>query len=287
MSHSPHIADVSRGNFDVLVLEKSREVPVLVDFWAAWCGPCRMLMPLLAKLAEEYRGKFFLAKVNTDAEQELAARYQVRSIPTVRLFRDGQAVDGFVGVQPESAIRALLDRYIVRESDLVARQALAALEAGRTDEAVEMLRRAAESDPSNDRVTVALARALLESGRLEEASQAIQSLPPERRSDPEITRLAARLELAQQTAGAPALAELQRRLNADASDHEARYLLGLRYIVCGQYEAGLEQLLELVHRNRKFRDDAARKAMISVFNLLGSQHPLTHRYRGLLASALN
>ncbi len=287
MSHSPYICDVNRNNFNALVLEKSREVPVLVDFWAAWCGPCRILMPVLAKLADEYRGKFFLAKVDTDAEPELALRYEVRSIPTVRLFHNGQAVDGFIGVQPERAIRALLDRYIVRESDVVVRQALEALEAGRVDESLEMLRHAAESDPSNDRLTVALARALLEAGRLKEAEQTIRSLPLDRHSDPEVARLKARLELARQTADAPALTELARRLDADSTDNEARYLLGLRCIVSGQYEAGLEQLLEIVRRDRKFRDDAARKAMITVFRLLGNDHPLTLRYRGLLASTLN
>jgi putative thioredoxin len=287
MTTSPYIADVGRENFDTLVIEKSREVPVLVDFWASWCGPCRMLMPLLAKLAEEYRGKFFLAKVNTDAEQELAARYDVRSIPTVRLFRDGQAVDGFIGVQPEGAIRALLDRYIVRESDLMAREALAALEAGRTEEAVAKLEQAAASDPTNHRVTVALARALIEAGRLEQAEQAIHALPIDRRQDPEVTRLASRLELARALAGAPSAAELEKRLAANPDDLEARFLLGLAELVAGRYEAGLERLLDVVRRDRKFRDDAARKAMVAAFNLLGHSHPTTVRYRGLLASALN
>ncbi len=287
MSTSPYIADVGRDDFATLVIEKSREVPVLVDFWAAWCGPCRMLMPLLAKLAEEYRGKFFLAKVNTDAEQELAARYDVRSIPTVRLFRDGQPVDGFIGVQSEGAIRALLDRYILRESDIAAREALAALEAGRVEEAVEKLRQAAASDPANHRVTVALARALIEAGRLEEAEQAIRTLPLDRRQDPEVMRLAARLELARPLAGAPPAAELEKRLAANPGDLEARYLLGLGDLTAGRYEAGLDRLLEVVRRDRRFRDEAARKAMIAAFNLLGHHHPITVRYRGLLASALN
>lgn len=287
MSNSPYISEVTRQDFAEKVLARSRTVPVLVDFWASWCAPCQMLMPVLARLADEYRGKFLLAKVNTDAEQELALRYGIRSLPTVRLFKDGEPVDGFIGVQPERAIRALIERYIVRESDAMAAQARELLAAGRTDEALALLRRAAERDPGNDRVTVALAEAQLAAGRPEEAEQAIRTLPPARGSEADIVALKARLEFARLAAGAPPCAALEQRLAADPNDSEARYFLAVRHIAAGRYESGLEQLLELVRRDRRFREDAARKAMVGVFNILGGTHPLTNRYRGLLSSALN
>src|SRR5712692_8819273 len=118
MSASRYIADVKQQDFDSLVLQKSREVPVLVDFWAAWCGPCRMLAPILAKLADEYQGKFFLAKIDTDSEKALAAKYGIRSLPTVKLFKNHEVVNEFIGVQPEKTMRALIDRCIARESDV-------------------------------------------------------------------------------------------------------------------------------------------------------------------------
>ena len=132
MSPSPHIADVTQQTFESLVLAKSREIPVLADFWAAWCGPCKQLMPVLAKLADEYGGKFFLAKINSDTEQPLAARYGVKSLPTVKLFRNGQVVEEFMGAQPEKTIRALLDRHIPRESDTLVYNAMLAARSGKT-----------------------------------------------------------------------------------------------------------------------------------------------------------
>lgn len=287
MNSSPHIAEVTGKDFVEKVLERSRTVPVLVDFWASWCAPCQMLMPVLARLADDYQGKFFLAKVNTDAEQELARRYGIRSLPTMRLFKDGEPVDGFIGVQPERTIRALIERYIVRESDVMATEARRLIAAGQADQALALLRRAAERDPGNDRVAVALAEALLAAERHDEAEQTIKALPPQRQLDADIAALKARLELARLANGAPPSAALEKRLAADPNDSEARYFLAIRHIAAGDHAAGLEQLLELVRRDRRFREDAARKAMIGVFNMLGGAHPLTNRYRGLLSSALN
>ena len=132
MAHSPHIADVTERDFDAQVIQRSHTVPVLVDFWATWCAPCQTLMPLLARLADEYQGKFFLAKVNTDKEQKLAAQHGIRSLPTVKLFRNGSAVDGFMGAQPERAVRALLDKYATSESETLIDDAVRAQQAGDT-----------------------------------------------------------------------------------------------------------------------------------------------------------
>lgn len=294
MADSPYIADVTRSDFAARVIEKSREVPVLVDFWAAWCGPCQMLMPVLARLAEEYRGKFLLAMVNTDVEQALALEYGVRSLPTVKLFRHGQVAGEFMGVQPESTIRALLDRFVPREADAAMERAEALARQGRIEPALDLLRSAAAGDPQYGPVKLALARLLLShtepaglKTRLDEAEQALGSLPLDRINDPEAAALRARLDLLRIAAEAPSPAELEQKVAADAGDLEARYRLGAWRALRGDYEGAMEGLLEIVRRDRRFRDDAARKTIIAIFNLLGPQHPLVPKYRTRLSSALN
>lgn len=294
MADSPYIFDVSQSDFAQRVLERSREVPVLVDFWAAWCGPCQMLMPVLAKLAESYRGKFLLAKVNTDIEQALAAQYGVRSLPTVKLFRDGQVVGEFMGVQPESAVRALIDRFVPREADAAIERAAALAAQGHGDQALALLRAAVAADPQHAAARLALARHLLAGApngglhaRLDEAEQALSGLPLDRVNDPAAVELRARLELLRIVADAPPPADLERALAANPGDHEARYRLSAWRALAGDYEAGMEGLLEIVRRDRKFRDDAARKGMIAIFNVLGARHPLVPKYRARLSSALN
>ena len=287
MSDSPNIADVTERDFNALVVEKSRTVPVLVDFWAAWCAPCQMLMPVLGRLAEEYRGKFFLAKVNADVEQTLAARYGVRSLPTVRLFKNGAVVDEFMGAQPERTIRALLDRHIPRESDALVHQALLELRSGNLEQAAALLQRARRIDPANDKVKIELARILTALSRLEEAAAVLDDLSADGKRDPEAVALTARLEFARIAAGAPPPTELEKRIAADPRDSEARYQLGARRLLAGDYEAALDQLLEIVRRDRRYGDGAAHKAMLKVFELLGDKPELVRKYRGLLYSALN
>jgi len=287
MSDSPYIADVTERDFDALIVQKSREVPVLVDFWAAWCAPCQMLMPVLARLAEEYRGKFFLAKVNSDTEQALAARYGVRSLPTVKLFKNGTVVDEFLGAQPERTIRALLDRHIPRESDALVYQALLELRSGKPEQAVTLLQRARQNDPANDNVKIELARILAALSRLDEAAAVLDDLSADGKRGPDAVALAARLEFARIAAGAPPLAELEKRITANPRDSEARYQLGARRLLAGDGEAALDQLLEIVRRDRRYGDGAAHKAMLKVFELLVDKPELVRKYRGLLYSALN
>lgn len=287
MSHSRFIIDVTAASFEVEVLTRSREVPVLVDFWAAWCGPCQMLMPLLAKLADEYQGKFVLAKVNSDEQQELASRFGVRSLPTVKLFRGGRVVDEFMGVQPEKTIRTLLDRHIPRASDALVAQAVRASQAGRADEALALLQHAVSADPDNDHAKLELARLLIAAARVDDAEAALNSLGAEARQSADATALRARLEFARVVQAARGVEELIRAVAARPTDSQARYELAAHHVAGGRYAAALDQLLEIVRTDRKFSDDAARKAMIAIFNLLGGQGDIVNEYRRKLSMILN
>jgi putative thioredoxin len=292
---SPFVADVSRDAFTVQVVERSHKTPVLVDFWAPWCGPCRMLTPVLDKLAGDYRGKMFLAKVNTDVEQELATQYQIRGIPAVKLFRNGQVAGEFVGVQPESAVRALIDRFIPSETDAVVDQASVLAHEGKVAEAIALLRPAIERDARNDRAKIELARLLLSplptgdppATRVEAVQKLLDSLSVRIGAEPDVEALRARLDLARIVLDAPPLEELARTVAANAGDPQARYQLAARLALEGKYEPAMAQLLEIVQRDRKFKDDAARKALIAMFNVIGGRDPLVMKYRAILARAIN
>lgn len=294
MDNSPFITDVTPDQFQSRVIETSHRLPVLVDFWAPWCGPCRVLMPLLARLAAEYGGKFFLAKVNTDGAPELAATYGIRGIPAVKLFRNGNVVDEFVGVQPEPAIRAILDRHIPRESDETIDRALSLAVAGQRTEAIALLREAAAREPTYDRAKIELVRLLTtpmedEDARmhLSEARRTLDSLSIRAGADPEVEALRARLTLLEAAADPRSTEDLERTITAQPDDHEARYRLAARLALTNRAEAALEHFLDLVRRDRHFGDDAGRKGLVATFQLLGSRDTLVTKYRGLLARALH
>ncbi|MHB8347536.1 MAG: thioredoxin [Acidiferrobacterales bacterium] len=287
MSTSPYVADVTHVEFDTLVLARSRTTPVLVDFWASWCAPCKMLMPVLARLADEYQGKFHLAKVNTDIEQALATRYGIRSLPTVKLFKDGVVVDEFLGVQPEKAIREIIDRHAPRPSDALLRDALRVLESGQTRQAAEILERALDIEPANDRVMMELARLLLADGRLEDVERTLDSLSRGARSEPAALTMLAHLEIAHIAAGSPAPDELERTIAGKPADSDARYQLSAHKVMQGDYESALALLLAIVRNDRRYRDDAARKMMLTIFALLDGKGDLVKRYRNQLSMALN
>jgi putative thioredoxin len=286
MAHSPHIADVTQHSFEVQVLARSQQVPVLADFWATWCGPCQMLMPVLARLAEEYRGKFFLAKINSDNEQQLAARYGVRSLPTVKLFRNGQVVDEFMGAQPEKTIRALLDRHVPRESDAYIQRAVAAARGGQIDQALDIMQQAMVLDPANDRVRLELARLLVHLRRIDEAEQVLNAASAEARESAHAAALRAQFEFARIAVPARDPAALEQAIVANPKDSAARYQLAALRVLDNRHREALDQLLEIVRTDRKFQDDAARKAMVLVFNLLGGGE-LVNEYRRKLSMALN
>jgi putative thioredoxin len=286
MQTSPFIIEANGNNFGTAVLEKSRHVPVLVDFWAAWCAPCRVLMPLLHSLAEDYAGQFVLAKVDSDAQPELAAQWGVRSLPTVKLFKAGMVVDEFLGAQPEAVIRAFLEPHLPRVSDELRDAARTALEAGDPARAVTLLREAAGADPAHPAIKLDLAEALLANGELDAAEAQLKELPFQHREEPAAKVLEARLLIARAVANAPAVEELRRRLAADPDDLQARHQLGMHAATAGDYPAAMEQLLEVMKRDRHYGDDAGKRGLIALFDILGSDHPLVQQYRRKMAPLL-
>ena len=284
MANSPYIVDVTKENY-ADVMQASFQVPVLIDFWASWCQPCHALMPVLAKLAEEYQGQFVLGKLNTEEEQEIAQQFGIRSIPTVKLFRDGQPVDEFMGALPEQAVRQFLDKHLPRESDAQVLAAHQQLMAGDADGAIALLNTAREADPDNTRIMLVLAEAQAAKGDVDAAEATLESLPIDEASAPEVAALRSHLFFARQAADAPAAAALESRLAANPDDLEALYQLAMRKVVEQDVEAGIELLLALMQKDREFRDDAGREGLVKLFDLLG-EDPRVGQYRRRMASLL-
>ena len=276
-----HSLDVGLADFQQAVLEESRRRPVLVDFWAPWCGPCKSLKPVLEKLAAEYGGKFLLAKINSDDNQELAARYGVRGIPSVKAFIDGGPVDEFSGALPESEVRAFLDRLVPGPADELRVEAAELSLAGDVSAALQKLADASKIDPSHVGVRLDAAEIMLDLNEADEARRLIAGVADD--ADPRVPQLKARLQFME--AAGEDEAVLAARVAANENDLEARLKLATLLVAAGKYEAGMDQLLEIVRRDRGFGDDIGRKTLLSVFDLLGGGELLS-RYRRMLASVL-
>ena len=281
MSDSPYIRDVTDENFDQIVIQGSRERPVLVDFWASWCQPCQMLMPVLAALAGEYQGRFLLAKLNTEENQALAARFGIRSIPNVKLFIDGREVDEFAGALPESAIREFLDRHLPRESDRLVDAALQAHAGGDASGALKILEEARSSDPANPRIPLTMARIRAAEGDLEAAESALEDIPTAERDDPEVARLRSQLFFLRDAPAAEEVPRLEERLARDENDNEARYALALAMVGRQDYPRAIEHLLTLLGKDRQFRDGLAREALLKLFDMLGDDPQVAQARRRL------
>ncbi len=285
MADSPYIIEITPENFGSVVVEGSLQVPVLVDFWADWCQPCKALIPVLEKLADEYQGKFILAKVNTEQQQEIAAHFQIRSIPAVKLFKDGQPVDEFTGALPEAEIRTFLDKHIPNASSGLLEQAQQMIHEGRTDEAAGLIQQLLDEDAANPQAIIAFAQLKLAIGEKDAAQQALESLPLDEQQKPEVAAMKAQMLFESVASAAPPIEELQQKLQQDDSDSEARYQLAAQLVMQNQLEAALEELLLIVQKDRAYGDDAARKAMIQVFDIIGD-HPITSTYRSRMFNYL-
>jgi putative thioredoxin len=278
------ILDVGDETFEREVLERSRATPVVVDFWAPWCGPCRTLGPVLERLAREHAGAFVLAKVNVDEAPAVAEAFAIQSIPAVKGFRDGVLVAEFVGAQPEAAVRQLLAALLPTEADRLARDGAACAAAGDLAEAERLFGAALAKDGRQPHALLGLARLHAAARREGDALTLLDRILPSAPVGREAERLAA--ELRMRLDGAGDVDALRGRVAADAGDLAARLALGRALAALRRYEEALAELLEVVHRNRHFEDDAARKAMLDVFELLGARDPVTERYRSALAQAL-
>ena len=287
MNQSNYIVEIDESNYESVVVEGSHALPVLVDFWADWCQPCKMLMPVLAKLAEEYQGKFILAKVDTEQQQALAARFGIRSIPTVKLFLNGEPVDEFMGALPEAQIRAFLERYIPRESDHLVTAADDLMLQGDLAGARELIDKAHDSDPDNPRVIIARARLQALSGDIGGAEQTLAKLPPEEQEKAATRALRAQFLFDRIALAAPQPELLQQRLDRDPDDAEARYQLAAHRVRDNAFDEALELLLQLLQRHRNYGDDAPRKAMLALFDILGPDDPRVSRYRSRMFNALH
>jgi putative thioredoxin len=286
MADSPNLVVLTAENFHSVVIEGSRRKPVLVDFWAEWCAPCRTLMPILAKLADEYSGRLTVAKLDTEREQDVAAQLGIRSLPTVQLVKDGQVIDQFMGALPEAQVREFLERHLPRESDALLTRVRALLDADQIAEARALLDQAQAMDPENARLVPARASVQAAAGDFEGAEETLARVPIGIADDPEVLALRGRLHFARLAAGAPTAEALSSRLETNPGDGEARYLLATRYAAKGHFGDALEQLLSLVRTDRAYGDDAARKAMVMIFDLLGGEGDLVARYRAKMLSAL-
>jgi putative thioredoxin len=284
---SENIIESSGSTFDIDVIEASHSMPVLVDFWADWCGPCKMLAPVLERIAAGYAGRARVVKVDTEAERELASRHGIRSLPTLRLFRRGKAVEEVIGVQPEATIRALLEKHLERPADAVRAEAARLLTAERAPEAVLLLEKALRDEPQNDEIRVELIEALVLAGLTDEAGRQFTALPVQAIQSPRLKAIEARLHFAKALAGAPTLEELDRAVSADGSDLESVHQLAVREFTTGQVESALDRWLGMLRKDRSFGDGLARRSLLAAFTLLEGQDELVHRYRRQMMALLH
>ncbi len=278
MMASEYIITVTEADFEYEVVAFSRQIPVVVDFWAEWCGPCKMLGPLLERLTEEARGAYRLAKVNVDENPNLALRFGVRSIPLVKAFRDGQVVSEFIGAQPEPRVREFLRALAPSQSDLLLEKGLSQLDMQAWSAAEDTLRQYLAKTPENPSGLLGLTKSLLMQGDITTAEQALDLIPPSK-------------ELATAEIIRPLIDALKRLEQIDSSAYsddplEAAYINALRLVLRGNIPAAMDGILDVLRQDKHYHHDEARKVMLALLAVLGDENPLTRQYRNELSLVL-
>jgi putative thioredoxin len=272
------------------VIEESRRQPVLVDFWAPWCGPCKQLTPVLEKAVKGAKGKAKLVKMNIDEHPSIPGQMGIQSIPAVIAFVNGQPIDGFLGALPESQVTAFIERLIKdrvsgEDKDLL-KEADAALAEGDPTTAADIYAQILAKDASNTAALAGLTRCYVETGAIEQAKQTLALVPQSKQNDPAVAAARAALELAEQTQAVGPVGELEQKVAANPLDHQARFDLALALNGQGQRKEALDHLLEIVRRDRKWNDDGARKQLVQLFDAWGPTDEATVEGRRRLSSIL-
>ena len=280
-----HIVNIDETNAAQLLIEESHKRPVVVDFWADWCEPCKVLMPLLEKIANEYQGAFLLAKVNADEQQMIAQQFGVRSLPTVMVIQDGQPVDGFAGAQPEAQVRQMLEKYLPKPWDGLLQMAQEAMEQGNFAEALTPLRQAWEDSGHRHDITLAYAHALIECLRLDEAETVLDGV---RMADQDAAyeQLRAQLEIKREAAKSPEIEALEQQLQANPDDLDIRHQLGVQYTNAGQFRDAMEHFITILRRDLEHGDGATKRLLLDTIATLGKGDPLAAEYQRKLYSLL-
>lgn len=287
MSEARFIFDASTENFQQGVIDNSYKAPVIVDFWAEWCEPCKQLMPVLEKIVNDMQGKCVLARVNSEQQMALSQQYQVRSIPTVMIFKNGKKVEQFTGVQSEAVIRELVEKHFITEVDIKRNKAIEELQAGNFEAARSLLLEAEKLAPESATIQIDLAHIEARDKDYEAAKNRLNQLKLIDREDPQVISLLNKIDLKLATENAPDVEELLNIVEEKPTESLPRYQLAMQLINKGEHDTGLQHLMYILQHDRKFQDDAAKKAMLSTFALLGDDNPLVGQYRRKMFNAMH
>ncbi|HSB95876.1 MAG TPA: thioredoxin [Spongiibacteraceae bacterium] len=282
---SEHIVSVTMANAKAMLIDESFQRPVLIDFWADWCAPCKVMLPILEKLANEYAGQFLLAKVNCDDEPRIAEQFGVRSLPTIMLMKDGQPADGFAGAQTENAVRQMLEKYLPKPWDIQLQQARELIAAGDFGAALALLRNAYADSRKRADIGIELAATLLALKRFDEAQAQLDAIKLADR-DSRYQQLTAQLELQREAAKTPEIRALEESLRNAPEDFETAYQLALQYSQNAQHREALDLLIGILRSDRQFGDGAAKKAVLDIIAVLGNSDPLAKEYQRKLFSLM-